>query len=208
MFETLIDNKMKRVKFITVLLLCFCIFGCKDKIFEEDNNVYGNVQVGEKVPDFSVTMSDGTKVSNQDLIGYNSLIMFFNVECGDCKKELPIVNTFYKEHQNDADFKVVCISREQTQLESIPKFWQENNLVLPYSPQDTRTIYNIFAKNIIPRLYFCNKSGKVVSMFSDNTEYTYLDTEKNVALSGTLAQKMASVNDLNNALELTRNSNK
>ena len=44
-------------------------------------------------------------------------------------------------------------------------------------------------------------------MFSDNTEYTYLDTEKNVALSGTLAQKMASVNDLENALELTRNSN-
>ncbi|MBQ2056414.1 MAG: hypothetical protein II489_08970, partial [Bacteroidaceae bacterium] len=85
---------------------------------------------------------------------------------------------------------------------------QENNLILPYSPQDTRTIYNIFAKNIIPRLYFCNKSGKVVSMFSDNTEYTYLDIEKNIALSGTLAQKMASVSDLNNALELTRNSNK
>lgn len=201
---------MKRVKFITVLLLCFCIFGCKDKIFEEDNNVYGNVQVGEKVPDFSVTMNDGTEVSNQDLIGYNSLIMFFNVDCGDCKVELPIVNKFYKEHQNDADFKVVCISREQAQKESISDFWNRKGkeLVLPYSPQETRTIYNIFAKNIIPRLYFCNKSGKVVSMFSDNTEYTYLDIEKNIELHGTLAQKMASVNDLNNALELTRNSNK
>ena len=198
---------MKKVKFITALLLCFCIFGCKDKIFEKDDNVYGNVQVGDQIPAFSVTMNDGTKISNQDLIGYNSLIVFFNVECGDCKKELPKVNTFYKEHQNDADFKIVCISREQTQLGLIPIFWEENNLILPYSPQDTRTVYNIFAKNISPRLYFCNKSGKVVAMFSDNTDYTYLNTETNTALSGTLAQKMASVEDMNNALELTRKSN-
>ena len=45
------------------------------------------------------------------------------------------------------------------------RFWEENHLTMPYSPQSDRTIYSLFALRTIPRIYLSDASLKVQRTF-------------------------------------------
>ena len=49
----------------------------------------------------------------------------------------------------------MAISREEDEA-SVAAFWADNGLQMPYSAQTDRSIYNLFATSIIPRIYFCS----------------------------------------------------
>ncbi len=55
---------------------------------------------------------------------------------------------------DEPDFRMLAISREENE-ESVAAYWAANGLLIPYSPQEDRRIYNLFATSIIPRIYFC-----------------------------------------------------
>jgi cytochrome c biogenesis protein CcmG, thiol:disulfide interchange protein DsbE len=53
-------------------------------------------QVGQPAPDFQLTTFDGTKVALADLKGQVVLLNFWATWCGPCKRELPLLDTFYR----------------------------------------------------------------------------------------------------------------
>ncbi len=149
-----------------LLLGCSSIFaGCSMNDDEDDNaEVTEKVKVGDLVPLFTVTMTypettnpqqDQTtsQWSTMHLKG-QTVIVFFNTSCKDCQRDLPQLNQYYLEHKDEPDFQMVAISREEDR-ESVAAYWAANGLVIPYSPQDDRRIYSLFATSIIPRIYFC-----------------------------------------------------
>lgn len=117
---------------------------------------------GQQLPEFNLTLNDGGTLRTADLAGRPSLIVFFNTQCGDCRKELPIVNQIYADYANRVQF--VCISRSEG-AESVSRFWEENHLTMPYSLQSDRTIYSLFALRTIPRIYLSDASLKVQRTF-------------------------------------------
>lgn len=117
---------------------------------------------GQQLPEFDLTLNGGGTLRTADLAGRPSLIVFFNTQCGDCRKELPIVNQIYADYANRVQF--VCISRSEG-AESVSRFWEENHLAMPYSPQSDRTIYSLFALRTIPRIYLSDASLKVQRTF-------------------------------------------
>ena len=130
----------------------------------EDEDIIEKVKVGDLVPLFTVTMTypettnpqqDQTtrQWSTMHLKG-QTVIVFFNTSCKDCQRDLPLLNQYYLEHKDEQDFQMVAISREED-WESVAAYWAANGLVIPYSPQDDRRIYSLFATSIIPRIYFC-----------------------------------------------------
>ncbi len=125
----------------------------------------GNVGVGDALPEFSVTLSDGSSVSTGSLLGEVSLIMFFSTECPDCQEVLPIVQSIYDEYGSQLRF--VLISREEG-AESIYAYWLEHSLSMPYSAQSNREIYRLFATSGIPRIYISDRTLTVRSAFSDS----------------------------------------
>jgi len=152
--------------FLYTLLLLLTIVGCDSVIDDKADEVNEYVKVGDHVPTFSVATvrADGTTstFSTETLTG-ETVIVLFNTSCGDCQRDLPLLNNYYLEHRNEPGFQMVAISREE-EAESVAAYWQANNLSIPYSAQTDRNIYDLFASSIIPRIYFCNAEGIVTKV--------------------------------------------
>lgn len=156
---------MKRIIIIAAIaLLCGCI---KEKQTAVD------LKAGDSIPDFRVEMNDGSIVTDEDLKGQTSVIMFFHTSCPDCQQALPAVQRIYDEY-NSKGVKFALISREEAEG-SIQGFWSENGLEMPYSAQSSRDIYNLFATSRIPRIYISDENGIVRYIFTDNPVPTYSD---------------------------------
>ena len=66
------------------LLAAIFISSC----INEEINDGEYVNVGDRIPDFSVEVSDGTTVTGKQLREGISFIMFFNTSCLDCQVTL------------------------------------------------------------------------------------------------------------------------
>ena len=114
---------------VLVLAVSACI---RDKIPEG-----AELGPGDRLPEFSVILDDGSVVSTGDLSGKVSVIVFFHTGCPDCQAELPVIQRIHDEFSPEA--AVLCISREEDAAD-IAEYWAENGLTLPYSAQKDRTV--------------------------------------------------------------------
>ena len=143
------------------LLFSLFFFSC---ITEEEFPHTGiELAVGDKIPSFSVTLNTGETISDKELAGKISLIVFFNTGCKDCQKELPVIQRFYETFPM---YPLICISRAE-KASSIAAYWKDNNFTLPYSAQEDHTIYELFAQQGIPRIYIVSPEGNILHIFTD-----------------------------------------
>ena len=143
-------NKVFRI-IIPLLLFTSCI--------NQKEPPGADLQVGDKIPAFTIELNDGRLLSHSDFLKGSWLICFFNTSCPDCRKEL--YNLQLAIHNS----QLVCIAREQS-AESIERYWKENGLTLPYSAQTDRAIYNLFATRGIPRIYI-TQDGIITKAYDD-----------------------------------------
>ena len=150
------------------MLACLLLWGC-GSIHEEDD-VVERIVVGSRVPIFSVNVVDyeglTTSFSTNRLYG-ETVIVFFSTQCKDCQRELPELNDYYLKHKDDNGFQMVAISRAEGE-QSVADFWSANNLQIPYSVQEDRKIYDLFASSVIPRVYFVSSSGIITKVLIEN----------------------------------------
>ena len=152
---------------MSALLAALCLSGCIKE------NVGADLKVGDRLPDFAVTMNDGTVVSDDSLMGNVSCVMFFHTTCPDCQATLPVVQSIYDEYQQKGVL-FALISRGQA-TDDIDIFWEEKGLNMPYSAQENRYVYNKFASTRIPRVYICDKDGIIRYIFTDDPIPVYDD---------------------------------
>ena len=159
---------MSKLKYWNIMLACLMIWGC-GSIHEEDD-VVERIVVGSRVPIFSVNVVDyeglTTSFSTNRLYG-ETVIVFFSTQCKDCQRELPELNDYYLKHKDDDGFQMVAISRAEGE-QSVADFWAANNLQIPYSAQEDRKIYDLFASSVIPRVYFVSSSGIITKVLIEN----------------------------------------
>lgn len=143
--------------------LGFILVSCVEEKAEPE----WSLQPGDYVPQFSITMNDGSEISTADLAGEISVITFFNTSCGDCRNELPQIQLAYaKALENELPARFICIAREEN-AENIQYFWQSNGLTLPYSPQSDRKVYSMFASVGIPRIYIADEQLRITYVFDE-----------------------------------------
>lgn len=159
-----------RIKTICFLLLgSIWLNSCIDDEGEEGTV---NLRAGDAVPAFSVIMDNGRAVSDELLKGTVSLIVFFNTGCPDCREELPVLQKIYEKYA--PKINMVCISRDEG-ARDIAEYWKDNHLTLPYSAQENRTVYYLFAKSGIPRVYLVDKKLVIRNVFTDKPLASFED---------------------------------
>jgi cytochrome c biogenesis protein CcmG/thiol:disulfide interchange protein DsbE len=70
-------------------------------------------QVDQPAPDFHVTTFEGEKLSRADFKGQVLVLNFWATWCGPCKKELPLLEGYYRARQQ-AGLKVLAVATEDS----------------------------------------------------------------------------------------------
>ncbi len=170
-------NKVLGVALCLFAVAAFlCLTSCiKDN---EDQDEDWSLQVGDSLPQFTVTMSDGIQISTGDLTGTVSCIMLFSTTCPDCQQTFPVIQQLYQEYgigaggDSSETVRFVCISREEGN-DIVSQYWSENDLTLPYSAQENREVYNLFATRTVPRVYISDPGTVIRASYTDSPIPTY-----------------------------------
>ena len=166
---------MTKKTILLLAILALCALVPQSCIHDEGPSLEDVVEVGERLPDFSVTMNDGSIVTGAQLRESSSVVVFFYSGCPDCRKALPSVQRLYDNYAARG-VRFALISREESAA-SIADYWLSNGFTMPYSPQEDRTVYELFAKSRVPRVYVSDDSGRVRAIFTDDPVPTYEDLE-------------------------------
>ncbi|MBR0046101.1 MAG: TlpA family protein disulfide reductase [Bacteroidaceae bacterium] len=133
-----------------------------------DNEEYGDatmlVHVGDAVPDFVVTSSEGEEVTSKTLAGQVYILNFFDTRCPDCQQEFQVLQRIYDKYHEQVP--ILNVPRSET-MENIQAYWEKEELSLPYYLPKEKDLYYQFATKTIPRTYVVDKDGKVLAAFSD-----------------------------------------
>ena len=156
------------LKIISVLAAAVLFTGCI-----KEGQKGNDLKVGDMLPDFEVVMDDGSVISDEILKKTVSVVMFFHTSCPDCQQVLPQMQKVYDEYASK-NVIFTLISREDPE-ESVHTFWAEKGFNMPYSAQKDRDVYELFAKERIPRVYICEKGGIIRYIFTDNPNPSYDD---------------------------------
>ena len=131
-----------------VILAFFALIAFVVKAQDESGDL---VKEGQQMPAFTIVNDNGTQVPSSSLKGKVILVNFFATWCPPCQKELAEVQKMlWPKYKDNKDFVLLVIGREHTEVE------------LQKYPDKNRAIYGAFAKNLIPRSYLVDKTGKVV----------------------------------------------
>ena len=63
--------------------------------------------------------------------------------------------------------RFALISREDGEA-SVAAYWEEHGLTMPYSAQEGRTVYELFAYRRVPRIYVSDSTGTIRHIFTDD----------------------------------------
>lgn len=143
--------------FSLIFFLPSCVYDNTEKNIE--------ISTGDRLPDFEVILNDGQRISSSDFSNTKGIVIFFNTDCKDCRRELPELQKAYEATKEESLW--IAIARAEND-ESIAKFWESNNISIPYSPQSDRQIYELFSSTGIPRLYITDGSTIRHSYGPDN----------------------------------------
>ena len=169
---------MRTKHYILYLFAALCC-GLPSCVGEPDNNnkKEGLVKVGDHVPSFTVYDDEGNAFSSSEFAGKQSLLLFFDITCGDCKREFPKIEQVWNSLKDSPDFCMVTISRvtagktREEDIEAVNDYWS-SGFTMPKYFDNNRQVYNLFTEAYVPRVYLIDKQGIVRWMAIENVNLT------------------------------------
>ena len=124
------------------------------------------VKIGQQVPDFPMTTTDGKTIKIADLKGKVIMLQFTASWCGVCRKEMPHIETdIWNKYKNDKNFALFGIDLDEP-VEKVKEFAKQIPVTYPLALDPKGGIFYRFAEKGagVTRNVIIDKTGKIVYM--------------------------------------------
>ena len=159
----------------------------------------------KKGPSYSVTDSQGNKVTSEDLLGKVLVIDFWATWCGPCKKSFPSMNKALKKFHDDPNVKFLFVhtfEREEAPLAAAQEYLDQNNYAFPlymdYQNKETKLnpMAAAFHVNAIPTKIIIDPLGNIrfrITGFSGGENAAVAEISAMVAMAKEATKKQSTI---------------
>jgi len=160
------------MKFVCFSLFLICLFTAAAISQPARSKNKSLTKIGEAMPAFSLTASDGKEFSVAALEGKIIYVNFWATWCPPCLEEFPCVEKeIWEKYKASENFAMVAIAREQSADEILPF---RNKYTFPMASDLDRQVYKLFGDSGLPRSYVVGANGRILfqSIGYDPTEFS------------------------------------
>lgn len=118
------------------------------------------------MPDVDFQLTNGQKVTSEELKGKVVMLQFTASWCGVCRKEMPhIEKEIWQKHKNNPDFVLIGIDMDEP-LDVVQKFANDMKITYPLALDPGAEIFYTFAQKGagVTRNVIVDQNGKIVYM--------------------------------------------
>ena len=126
---------------------------------------------GDKAPDFTVEMLDGSKVKLSSLRGKVVLINFWATWCKPCREEMPDLQSIYEERDDD----VVILAINMDAHNDVEGFIDSYSVTFPVLLDENDQISDMYQIISLPTTYFIDEDGTIVQKHFGQITYEQLE---------------------------------
>ncbi|WP_139905776.1 TlpA disulfide reductase family protein [Clostridium thermarum] len=116
-------------------------------------------EVKVKAPDFTLTDTQGNKVTLSDLKGKKVYLNFWATWCPPCRKEMPDIEKLYQETK-DSDLVILAVNLGEDK-DTVTAFADKNNYNFRILLDSAETVAIDYQIRSIPTSYFIDEEGYV-----------------------------------------------
>lgn len=121
------------------------------------------VKIGQQIPSFELTLSNGKKVSSDSWKGKVVMLQFTASWCGVCRKEMPFIESdIWQKNKRNPNFVLFGVDRDEP-LEKVRQFQKDIGITYPMALDPQANIFGRFAdkKAGVTRNVIIDKNGKI-----------------------------------------------
>lgn len=148
---------------VLIILLAVAIFQAmtpEEKEVSNDN--LGGLRVGIKAPDFELKTLEGEAVKLSDYRGKQVMLNFWATWCTPCQREMPEMEKFYQNMDNDTVVLAVNIDPENDVKAFADRVGASFPILLDDKDEKVNDQYQILA---MPTTYFIDANGKIKNKY-------------------------------------------
>jgi len=129
--------------------------------------------IGKIAPDISMETQDGTKMTLHGIESPYTVLIFWDPECGHCKKAMPKLLEFYADYKDKGVEIVAICTRFMKEVQNCWDFIEEKeigiwlNTVDPYHRSKYKLVYDIRST---PQIYVLDHKKEILSKKIDSSQ--------------------------------------
>lgn len=124
-------------------------------------DVDDGIEVGDMAPDFELETLAGNKLKLSDLRGKKVILNFWATWCPPCKVEMPEMQKFYDEYNDDVEIIAVNLTASETNEKKVKHYIDEHKYTYPVPLDKDSKVGDTYMAITVPTTYFIGTDGKV-----------------------------------------------